>query len=767
MAHSRAEKRLRKIAAYLLCILIVLTLGFFSIHPTLIYISDWLGPLFGSSLFYSLSFFYLLLGNPFRFATLLAIWGGSAFIGGVLIRRRLGAVLMVFLVMVTVLVLMGINLIDVGFTVSQVFEDVQISNPLDVLPPLPDGLTITEIYQAPIIGDIAERILKTFQGGVPENPLSIVMEIATGLILGVLIKMVVMIGSALVGVEVGRLIEPSLEPFSESIRVSLGGKPRGMGNITTIKEALTLCIFVIILVPSIFTTPTAIGESGAEFYLETIFGYAESNNNAYFSSLFASGETQFSDLTESDDLVASVIISHEGITEMLMEFFESEENLGPLTSLLPETLMVAIYVDIPPEIAASKSEDVANAFSKAYKIDLNQVMAFNAPFSIGEELNGPAISLVVYQSSMEFAGIASTYLEEFMEMEGLVDIVSEATQNGRLVPESSVDSTDGAALISGFVNMRLLNEFAPPDFLHQASEYFPVEDWTNLGFSGNFAFWKQGLMTKGNEHYFDVLSLLGAEDAPEFSPDSMNSLVVLVAPNGTDLGGENIPNIKISTNIPEDDKKLEALYQFLQMLGLESYVVPELILDKSTFELGVSGVILPLNIEVTKTSTTSSLKPKSVIDVTVTVTNLDLHPMKDVYLDDSMTIARYPKTRIMDGSTNGMWSEILPGESESISYSVELSDSGVYSLNPALLEYIHNANEFNAYSQNMDVRVQRPSPISLGIHALTSTVSTASFYVDELTSGKGSLLTFGVFSIIIIILAFFEFFNLKKWFSGQ
>jgi hypothetical protein len=233
------------------------------------------------------------------------------------------------------------------------------------------------------------------------------------------------------------------------------------------------------------------------------------------------------------------------------------------------------------------------------------------------------------------------------------------------------------------------------------------------------------------------------------------------------LGGENFPNIKINTNIPEDDKKLEALYEFLQMLGFDNYVNPELYLDKSAFKIGVTGVVLPLNVDVIKTSTTSDLKSNRVIDVTVTVTNLDLHPLKDVFLDDTMTVARYPKTRIIDGSTSGRWSEILPGKSESINYSVELSDSGVYSLNPALIEYLHNTNEFNAYSKNMEIRIQRPSTICLGIHALTSTVSIASIYVDELTGGNGSLLTFGALSIIIIILAFFEFINLKKWFSDQ
>ena len=38
-----------------------------------------------------------------------------------------------------------------------------------------------------------------------------------------------MIGGALAGVEVGKRLEPAVMPFSESIRMGLGGKPKGAG----------------------------------------------------------------------------------------------------------------------------------------------------------------------------------------------------------------------------------------------------------------------------------------------------------------------------------------------------------------------------------------------------------------------------------------------------------------------------------------------------------------------------------------------------------
>ena len=87
--------------------------------------------------------------------------------------------------------------------------------------------------------------------------------------------------------------------------------------------------------------------------------------------------------------------------------------------------------------------------------------------------------------------------------------------------------------------------------------------------------------------------------------------------------GDDVPNLKITTNMPEDDNRLAAIYRVLERLGLIDLASPEGNLDKSAFEIEVSGVILPLDVEVTKTSSPGSPRPNSIIEVRVTVTNLD------------------------------------------------------------------------------------------------------------------------------------------------
>lgn len=745
-----------------------LTIGFAVVHPTFLFVADWLGPTLGSSLLNVLTIVYIILGDPMKFTVLLALWGGVAFLAGVIIRRRVGSIVTVLLVLVVLLAMLGINLLDVGFTVSRIFESFEGSNLLDALPPLPEGLTFVDLYEAPIVGDLAEKVLGAMQGGRPENPMSIVYGIVSSLAVGVFIKIAVMIGGALAGVEVGKLLEPAVMPFSESIRMGLGGKPRGAAPIPTLKEAISLLTIALILGSALFPNPAIVGAAGEEFYTETILGFADPSGRAYVGDLFASSETPFGGISGSEGLLVSVIASHEGVKEIVAEFMGSDESLGSFANVIPETLMIAVYIDVPPETAGPQSEGIADAFSEAYQVDLTQLMALNVPFSLGEGPDSPQLTIVLYQSGAEIGDLASTYLDQFLDKGGLVELISEASSNGRIVPQTTPDSADGGALFSGFVNVELLKEYVPAEYLQKVSEYFPVDEWEQMVFSGSVSFWDHGVESVGEGQGLDLLDLLGVDDAPSFSDDSEISLVLLAAPNGTDIGGDDVPNLKITTNMPEDDNRLAALYRVLEMLGLIDIATPEVSLDHSAFEIEVSGVILPLNIEVIKVASPSSPKPNSIVEVTVTVTNHDSAPMRDVTLDDSATIARYPySSRLVGGSTSGQWSEIGPGESRSISYSVEIGDGGIYSFTPAQIEYLHEAEEFSDASRGLETRVERPSALGFGMGSLASTGRAASNLLGEVVGGGGSTLGLGAVSVVVLVFAFLEFMNLRKWLSGQ
>jgi hypothetical protein len=746
----------------------VLTLGIAVVHPTYLFIADWLGPSLGSSLLNVLTLVYLILGDPIRFTVLLALWSGIAFLAGVIIRRRVGATITVLLVFVVLLAMLGINSFDVGFTVFQIFQSFEGSNPLEALPPLPEGLNFVDLYEAPIVGELTEKVFGAMQLGGSQNLMSFVMGIVSSLAGGVFIKIAVMIGGALAGVEVGKLLEPAVMPFSESIRMGLGGKPRGVGAIPTLKKAMSLLTIAFILGSSLFATPIIVRAAGEEFYMETILGFADSSGRAYVGDLFTSSETPFGGLSGSEGLLVSLIASHVGVTEIVAELMGSEESLGSFTNVIPETLMVALYIDVPPEIAGPQSEGIADAFSEVYQVDLTQLMALNAPFALGEGPDSPQLSIVLYQSDAEIGDLALTFLDEFLDKGGLVELISEASSNERIIPQSTPDSANGGALFSGFVNMEILKEYAPAEYIQEVSEYFPVDELKQMGFSGSVSYWDYGVESVGERQYLDILNLMGVEDTPSFSDDSEVSLVLLAAPNGTDIGGGDVPNLQITTNMLEDDNRLAVLYRVLESLGFIDLATPEVNLDESAFEIGVSGVILPLNIEVTKTSSPGSPRPNTIVDVTVTVTNLDSSSMRDVTLDDSATIARYAfSSQLVGGSSSGQWSEIGPGESRSISYSIEISGGGIYTLAPAQIEYIHEDVEFTDASRGLQTKVTRSSALGLGVNSLTSTVEAASKLLDEVAGSGGSTFGMGAIAVVVLVFAFFEFMNLRKWLSGQ
>jgi hypothetical protein len=746
----------------------VLTLGIAVVHPTYLFIADWLGPSLGSSLLNVLTLVYLILGDPIRFTVLLALWSGIAFLAGVIIRRRVGATITVLLVFVVLLAMLGINSFDVGFTVFQIFQSFEGSNPLEALPPLPEGLNFVDLYEAPIVGELTEKVFGAMQLGGSQNLMSFVMGIVSSLAGGVFIKIAVMIGGALAGVEVGKLLEPAVMPFSESIRMGLGGKPRGVGAIPTLKKAMSLLTIAFILGSSLFATPIIVRAAGEEFYMETILGFADSSGRAYVGDLFTSSETPFGGLSGSEGLLVSLIASHVGVTEIVAELMGSEESLGSFTNVIPETLMVALYIDVPPEITGPQSEGIADAFSEVYQVDLTQLMALNAPFALGEGPDSPQLSIVLYQSDAEIGDLALTFLDEFLDKGGLVELISEASSNERIIPQSTPDSANGGALFSGFVNMEILKEYAPAEYIQEVSEYFPVDELKQMGFSGSVSYWDYGVESVGERQYLDILNLMGVEDTPSFSDDSEVSLVLLAAPNGTDIGGGDVPNLQITTNMLEDDNRLAVLYRVLESLGFIDLATPEVNLDESAFEIGVSGVILPLNIEVTKTSSPGSPRPNTIVDVTVTVTNLDSSSMRDVTLDDSATIARYAfSSQLVGGSSSGQWSEIGPGESRSISYSIEISGGGIYTLAPAQIEYIHEDVEFTDASRGLQTKVTRSSALGLGVNSLTSTVEAASKLLDEVAGSGGSTFGMGAIAVVVLVFAFFEFMNLRKWLSGQ
>jgi len=760
---------LRKIAAFVLCMLLVLTLGFTFIHPAFLMLANWLGPVLGTSLLTAFSMLYLLLGDPLKFVALTALWGGVALLGGIIIRRRVGAVLTMLLIFAMLIPVLAVSVYDTAMIVSDLTETIGEGNPMDFLPPLPTGLTLAHLYEAPLIGSLMEAAIGMFQAGRPPSDIQrLFYTMLTPILIGVTEKLVIIVFASLIGVEIGKMIEPSLRPTSESIRASLGGKPRASTEeMTTLKENLgTLGIILIIITSSLLADPYALAEGDGGFYSENIMGFADSRGRGYVGDLFIESGTQLEGVA-TEGLLAGVILSQEGVTEVLLGLMGMDmEGLESFANMIPPTVMVTVYIDVPPEIAGQRSEAVSQAFSSAYGVDLHQIMALEPPTPIGDEIELPPISIVLYQSTGDLRDLSEIYLDQFLDNGGLAELIEEASANGRLVPGATPDSADGSVLLSGFVNVDLLLEYMPEEVMENITAFIPKEISGLLGFAGGVSYWDRGV--ESEELGLDLLGLLGVEEVG-FSDDSDMSLILLAAPNGTDIGGETgAPNVKITTSLPLDDPKTEFIYEMLTDLGLLTLTAPGESIDPSSFQISVSGVTLPLNIEVSKSVSPQVASPDDVVKVTVTVNNHDTEAMEDVTLDDSSALQGYSlSTRLVSGTTSEHWSEIGPGQSRSMSYTVELGQGGVYSLYPANVAYTHEEVGFSEASDWAEVSVAQPSAFAMGIGSIFNTGETLAEILDMATGGNGGIVLMGATAIVVLILAVLEFLNFRKWIGGQ
>ena len=140
---------MRKTVVFILGVALVLGLGLAFLHPALQLIGLWLSPLLGTQFYVALSLAYLLMADPLRYPAVLFVWLAVAFIGGVIVRRRLGGVLTMLLVWLLVVPMLALSVFGVAMNVQQMMEDVEGEEALRLVPPIPEGMTLTQLLETP------------------------------------------------------------------------------------------------------------------------------------------------------------------------------------------------------------------------------------------------------------------------------------------------------------------------------------------------------------------------------------------------------------------------------------------------------------------------------------------------------------------------------------------------------------------------------------------------------------------------------------------
>jgi hypothetical protein len=757
---------LRKTAAFILGVLLSFTIGYYVLHTAFWLIANWLGPVLGSSLLPTLILVFLILGEPLKFMGLVAIWGGASLLGGVIVRRRVGAVLtMVSVFLISVLLLLT-NALGLALNMSALISESPPVDPLDLIPPLPSGLTIAQLYEAPIIGELMEYALGMMATGPPEDIQSVLMDLATPLLVSVAEKLIIVILAALIGVEVGKRMEPYLKPYSDSLKVKLGGGNKPGGGLPDVEKILAF-LSLLLLVGTIL--PASLGAWAADesFYTENLVGYIDQKGSAYVGYVFiGSGSNLDFDWgsLDADGLIGALLLSQEGLREALPKMSEMPEGLEKYLELLPSTLMVVAYVDVNPEETAQRSEGVSSAFDDLYGVDLQQFMSFD-PSTMAGNMSLPDINLVVYQSTAELDALADSYLDYFEDFGGLAELMREATDNGRLIPGSSPELAQGSMFLTGFINMDTVASYFPmDDVLENVTEFLPPIFEGVLSFSGGASYWERGFVSEGEMQAMDIIALLGVEESVEFSEDSDMSIMLLTMPFSNDTEGAKA---KLTTSLPLDDPRYDLINSSLYELGLLNTVAPGESIDEASFQLQVSDLTLPLNVRVTREISSVSVFPNDDVRVTVTVSNDDEEPMTEVFLTDHSAASGYVfGTWVVSGSTSDSWEIIGPGQSRSLSYDLHLGPSGTYTLSPVGVVYEHGGMAFTASSGWSVVSVSHPNSVSLLLMSLGSSLEAATSALDMITNGSGTTILGGSALLLLALWIFLQYRAFKGWIAG-
>jgi len=680
------------------------------------------------------------------------------------------------LLFVFLLPLLAANLFDVVQSFPGLMGGDGGENPFEILPPLPEGLTFAQLYEAPIIGMVLEEVIEitsSFGGGEMPNPMGVAFSMAGTLAVGVAAKLLIIVVTAILGVEVGKKLEVMFAPQSESLRLSLSGKPKPGDSPPPppIQPVAFLVLSMLILSSFSAVLPLGLGADDG-YYSENIMGYVDDGGTAYMGDVFLDSQNSIGGMdwggSATENLMGALMLTRDGMDESLLEDYGLElGEMGSMINLIPETMMAAIYVDIPAEEAESLSGSISDAFSAEYGIDFNPLFTFNPPAMGGENATGPPlqISIVLYQTDADFTEMAQGIVDALSENGGLADLIDEAVSNGALIPGQGEGSADGSAFMASFFNLDLivskLGEEGIPD---EMKEFIPLDLEGPLTFTGGVSYWEDGI---SYEEDGETLDLLGIEGEVTFSPKSDLSNFFVATGDIFDLEGEEEPSMKLVTSLPLDDLMSGMFNDSFFDPGIVTVVDPGGTIDPSSLELGISGIALPLNVKITKSVSDARVKEGASVEVTITIQNNDDNPMLNVEVDDGGTILRYGmSSRLTSGSTSGYWPRIDSGESETISYTIELENSGVYSLSPAEMNYVSEESSFVKSSDKAEVRVTLSQGTGIAFQTLGVFWGVLETALDQVTGGSGSMVLMGTVLVFGGILALLEFRGFRKWIQG-
>jgi hypothetical protein len=710
---------MRKTVAFLTGLLLVLGLGPVVLHPSLRPLGLWLSPLLGTELYTTFVAFYLLMGDPFRYVALSLLWLGVAFIGGMIVRRRLAAALTMLAVWLVMVPVLALSLFGLAMNVKGFIGEA--GGPLSMIPPIPPGMTLTGLLETPIFGDIVNQLIS---GGLeninPDEAMGMLQETAYGMGAAALLKPLMVVAGALLGVEAGRLIESNRDRFIPS-------------SLSTRSAANAAIILIIVLGASIQPSTAQLIDTSDGIYVENILALSDRQGRSIMAEAFAATAER---RPSHANLVANLLVSQRASLDGLLTSMNLSKGLdtASLANLAPSTLLVTVYVDTPLDEAGSDAREMAVTTSQEYGVTLRYVGCFEAPYTEFSGMTLPSLTVAVSYSDSDLEELAPRILRDVEGRGGLAQAVSEALSSGALTPGGSDDSPKATMMLTGFINpgpiLDTLELPAPPVELEEA---FNLVKDGSLDVAAGVQVWEKGVTPLDGGFTLDLAALLG-EASVTMSPSSDLSLITLVTPSSGEPG-DLTPNVVVTTNQPEESYILSLYTQLLQGLG-----VTEVISDTTPGPASLrasTSLPLPPRVAVEKTLDSGSLGPGETVTVTVKATNQGSQTVQSIHLSDQGLAKSYGRSVNVSGETDHLFASLSPGQSVSISYTATARNPGTYTLRPAVATYAYGGETYSAVSERYTLGPGVPGIME----TLVALRRDSATLLDLVTGGKGRFAT--------------------------
>ena len=711
---------MRKTAAFLTCLFTVLWLGLLVLHSSLKQVALWLSPSLGAELYTAATAFYLLAADPLAYAAAGLLWLGVAFVGGLIVRRRAGAVLTVLLVWLVMVPVLALSLFGLAMNVQSLVEAQQGDSPLSVIPPIPAGMTVTGLLETPIVGEVVNRMMSGGPENLnPEQAMDMLAETAYSMGAAVLLRPLLIVAGALLGVEAGRILE------------TRGGEllPRSLSR----GSLSTLIVLAAVFTAGVTPSAAQIIDTSDGIYVENVLGLMDKQGRALMLDAFvATAGTRMG----HGNMVAHLMVVQRMNLDPLVAAMNLPEGLdaGSFVNLIPSTLLVSVYVDTSVSEARDDAAALNRETAEAYGIEVHSLGAFPVPEM---EFSGtvlPSLTVAIGYSDSGLEELAPELMTEFTDRGGLAQVISEALSSGALVPGATGGSPETTVLVVGRVNVGpLLERISIPAYPAELEEPLNMVKAESLQVALGAHIWDEGVQPQGVGFSLDLLELLGQQSV-SFSQSSDLSFITLVAPNNT-RPGDLTPNVAVCTNQPEDSYVLSLYVHLLKGLGIN-----EITHDPSpgAEALRVSTSLpLPPRVVLEKTLSSLNAAVGQAFTVTVTATNRGSQPVQDLKVSDKSLVSTYGKSVKVEGETEKRQDTLGPGQSTSIIYTVKPENPGVYTLRPATATYSHGDQSYSSLSVRQSLSTGPPNILAVAKTLRRDTVMV----LDLLTNGGGRTAT--------------------------